>query len=219
MCRATKALEECDGKRCSGRDGGTVLVRAFEVGLQYERRALGELERLNGMNEVSLRSTIERHARTPIACSGHASLVIRACELLNKHIGEISKPRGGWLEATLCEHVGNDDGDVTLDVCIDDCRHRLTVLWRIVRFNPVAEASRIAATTQKRTRRRTTTEKEGSSHAHLPHAPDLTKLPVWVYRRSADGAVESHARALSMQSYQSTRTRAMSLREVCVGGH
>ena len=128
--------------------------------------------------------------------------MMRGRELLNKHISEVSKPCGGWLEATLCGHVGNDNSDVALDVCIDDCWHCLTVLRCIVRFAPVAEAALIAAKTQKRTRRRTTTEKEGSSHAHLLLAQDLPKLPVWVYRQSADGAVESHTSALIMQSCQ-----------------
>jgi hypothetical protein len=193
---ATKALEECDGKRCPGRDCDEVLVRAYDVGLQHERRALGELERLNEMDEVSLRSIIERHARTSVECSGHTSLVTRARELLKKHIGEVCNPRGGWLEATLCEHVSNDDSDVTLDVCIDDCRQRMTVPRRIVRFAHVAEAARMAAASQTRTRRRITTEKERSSHAHLPLAHDLTALPLWASRRSADGAVESHVSAL-----------------------
>ena len=81
-------------------------------------------------------------------------------------------PRGGWVEAELCEDARllGDDEFVSVEVQFRDETRSLSVRRRVVRF--VGSASRTAV-----------------SSTRQPVGADLASLPRWVGNRSADGSV------------------------------
>ena len=127
------------------------------------------------LSEADLRDTVRRYLPNIKNEEEGAVVICRGFEVgADEDCADetVPHPRGGWVEAELCEDARllGDDEFVSVEVQFRDETRSLSVRRRVVRF--VGSASRTAV-----------------SSARQPVEADLASLPRWVGNRSADGFV------------------------------